>query len=66
MWVAIVLPFELLLLWAAGTSSVLILEFLLVVCFTPIIMATFAAATVSKASANASDSYSARSWRRDR
>ena len=54
-WVAIVLPFELLLLWAAGSSSVLVLEFLLIVFFTPVIMATFAAATVSKPSVNPSD-----------
>ena len=54
-WVAIILPFELLLLWAAGISSVLVLEFLLIVCFTPVIMATFAAATVSKPSVNAGD-----------
>jgi hypothetical protein len=56
-WVAIVLPFELLLLWAAGPSGVLVLEFLLIVFFTPIIMASFAAATVSKPGVNASDSY---------
>jgi hypothetical protein len=56
-WVALVIPFELLLLWTAGTSSVLVLEYLLIVLLTPIIMATFAAATVSKPSANVSDSY---------
>jgi hypothetical protein len=56
-WVAIVLPFELLLFWTAGTSTVLLLEYLLVALFTPIIMATFAAATMSKASVSASDSY---------
>lgn len=56
-WVAIVLPFELLLLWTAGTSQVLVLEYLFIVLVTPIILATFAAATVSKPSANVSDSY---------
>ena len=56
-WVAIVLPFELLLLWTAGPSRVLVLEFLFIVFVTPVIMATFAAATVSKTSVNASDSY---------
>jgi hypothetical protein len=56
-WVAIILPFELLLFWAAGTSTVLVIELLLGVLFTPIIIATFAAATVSKPSANVSDSY---------
>jgi hypothetical protein len=56
-WVAIVLPFELLLFWTAGTSSVLLLEYLLIVLFTPIIIATFAAAMVSKPSVNVSDSY---------
>jgi len=56
-WVAIILPFELLLFWAAGTSTVLVIELLLGVLFTPIIIATFAAATVSKPSVNVSDSY---------
>jgi hypothetical protein len=57
MWVALVLPFELLLFWTAGFSTLLLLEYVLIVAFTPIIMATFAAATVSKPSANVSDSY---------
>jgi hypothetical protein len=56
-WVAIVLPFELLLLWTAGPSRVLVLEYLVIVAITPVIMATFAAATVSKPSVNVSDSY---------
>ena len=56
-WVALVLPFALLLFLTAGTATALVLEYLLIVLFTPIIMATFAAATVSKPSANVSDSY---------
>jgi len=56
-WVAIILPFELLLFWVAGTSIMLVIEFLLGVLFTPIMIATFAAATVSKPSVTASHSY---------
>jgi hypothetical protein len=56
-WVAIILPFDLLLFWVAGTSTVLVIELLLGVVFLPIIIATFAAATVSKPSVNVSDSY---------
>ena len=56
-WVAILLPFELLLLWAADDAAALVFEILLVVLLTPPFMATFAAATVSKSGPNASDSY---------
>ena len=56
-WVAIILPFELLLFWTAGTASALLLEYLIFVLLTPIMIATFAAATVSKPSVNVSDSY---------
>lgn len=56
-WVAIILPFDLLLFWVAGTSTVLVIELILGVLFIPIIIATFAAATVSKPSVNVSDSY---------
>ena len=56
-WVAIVLPVELLLFWTAGTSSVLLLEYLLIVLFTPVMIATFAATAVSKPSVSASESY---------
>ncbi|HEX9085001.1 MAG TPA: hypothetical protein VF836_09705, partial [Gemmatimonadaceae bacterium] len=56
-WVAIILPFELLLFWTAGTASPLLLEYLIFVLLTPIMIATFAAATVSKPSVNVSDSY---------
>lgn len=57
-WVAILLPLELLLLWAAGPSTTLVVEILLGVCLTPVIMATFAALTVSRSSPNAGASYS--------
>ena len=56
-WVAIILPFDLLLFWVAGSSTLLVIELLLGVLFIPIIIATFAAATVSKPSVNVSDSY---------
>ncbi|MDP9203259.1 MAG: hypothetical protein M3P26_15185 [Gemmatimonadota bacterium] len=56
-WVGILLPFELTLLWTAGDAATLVFGILLVVLLTPPFMATFAAATVSKSSPNASDSY---------
>jgi len=56
-WVAILLPFELVLLWVAGDSTSLVFTILLAVLLTPPFMATFAAASVSKSSASASDSY---------
>jgi hypothetical protein len=56
-WVAIVLPFDLLLFWVAGTSTMLVIELLIGVFLMPIIIATFAAATVSKPSVNLSASY---------
>ena len=56
-WVAILLPFELILLWAAGDSTSLVFTILLGVLLTPPLIASFAAATVSKSSANASDAY---------
>ena len=56
-WVAILLPFELVLLWVAGDSNSLVFTILLAVLLTPPFMATFAAAAVSKSSPNASDSY---------
>src|SRR5712691_3447746 len=55
-WVGILLPFELLLLWAAGTSAALVFTIVVGVLVTPVFMATFAAASVSK-SPNASDVY---------
>jgi hypothetical protein len=57
-WVGILLPPELLLLRAAGPSTTLVVEILLGVCLTPVIMATFAAVTVSRSSPNARASYS--------
>src|SRR5947207_11673948 len=57
-WVAILLPFELLLLWAAGNSTSLIFTILAVVLVTPPFVATFAAAAVSDSGSSASDSYS--------
>jgi hypothetical protein len=54
-WVAILLPFELALLWAADATA-LVFEVLLIVLLTPPIMATFAAAMVSRSSPNAGDS----------
>jgi hypothetical protein len=56
-WVAILLPFELVLLWVAGDSTSLVFTILLAVLLTPPFMATFAAASVSKSSSGASDSY---------
>ena len=56
-WVAILLPFELALLWAAVDATPLVFEVLFIVLLTPPFMATFAAATVSRSSQNASDSY---------
>jgi hypothetical protein len=56
-WVAILLPFELILLWVAGESTTLVFTILLGVLLTPPFIATFAAAAVSKSIPNASDSY---------
>ena len=56
-WVGILLPFELLLLWAAGDATSLVFTILLGVLLTPPFIASFAAATVSKTSPSASDSH---------
>jgi hypothetical protein len=56
-WVAILLPFELILLWAASDATSLVFTILVGVLLTPPFMASFAAATVSKSSANAGDAY---------
>ncbi|MFL5489673.1 MAG: hypothetical protein ACJ8AJ_14430, partial [Gemmatimonadaceae bacterium] len=56
-WVAILLPFELILFWAAGDSMSLVFTILGVVLVTPPFVATFAAAAVSDSSSSASDSY---------
>src|SRR6266516_4738972 len=56
-WVAILLPFELLLFWAAGDSTSLVSTILAVVLLTPPFVATFAAAPVSDSGSSASESY---------
>ena len=56
-WVGILLPFELVLLWAAGDSTALVFYILVGALLTPPFMATFAAAAVSKSSPNGSDVY---------
>jgi hypothetical protein len=57
LWVAILLPFELILLWGSGDSRTLVFTILFAVLLTPPFMATFAAAAVSRSSPNAGDSY---------
>lgn len=54
--VAMVLPFELLLLWVAGSSRALVITIVLGALFVPVVLAAFAAAMVRTASANMSDS----------
>ena len=56
-WVAILLPFELVLLWAAGESTSLVLTILVAVLLTPPFVAAFAAAAISNSSSSAGDSY---------
>ena len=56
-WVAILLPFELVLLWAAGTSQQLVFLILLGVLITPPFRAAFTAAAAAKANPAVSDSY---------
>src|SRR5205814_4380597 len=55
-WVAILLPFELLLLWAAGNSTSLVFTILAIVLLTPPFVATFAATAVSDSGSDSSDS----------
>ncbi|MFL5481997.1 MAG: hypothetical protein ACJ8AK_07380 [Gemmatimonadaceae bacterium] len=55
-WVAILLPFELVLLWGAGDSASLAFTILLGVLLTPPFVATFAAAAVSTSSSDAGGS----------
>jgi hypothetical protein len=55
--VAILLPFELALLWIAQGAWGLALEILFLTLFTPVIVAGFTATTVSKANPHARDSY---------
>ena len=56
-WVAILLPFELALLWATRDSTSLIFTLLVGVLLTPPFVAAFAGAAVSNSSSSASDSY---------
>jgi hypothetical protein len=56
-WVGILLPFELVLLFAAGNTPTLVFVILLSVLLTPPFMAAFAAATVRKSNPYVSDSY---------
>ena len=56
--VGMLLPFELLLLWVAQDALSVVIVILLAVLLTPPFMASFTAATVRKASAEGSDSYS--------
>src|SRR4051812_33418566 len=56
-WVVILLPFELVLFWAAGDSTSLVFTILAVVLLTPPFVATFAAAAVSDSGSSASGSY---------
>lgn len=55
--VAILLPFELALLWIAQGAFGLALEILLITLFTPVLVAAFTATTVSKANPHARDAY---------
>ncbi|HEX2601784.1 MAG TPA: hypothetical protein VHL32_06675 [Gemmatimonadaceae bacterium] len=55
-WVAIVLPFELVLLWVVGASRSLLLTILVGIFLTPPFVATFAAAAVSKSNSDRGDS----------
>ena len=55
-WVAILLPFELALLWAADDSESLVFSILVGVLLTPPLMAGFTAATVRKSNPDARDS----------
>jgi hypothetical protein len=55
--VAILLPFELALLFVFSQTPVIIFETLLAVLLTPAFMATFAAATVSKSNPDGKDAY---------
>jgi hypothetical protein len=56
-WVAILLPFELILLWGAGNATGLIFTILLGVLITPPFIASFVAGAVSKSSPNGSATY---------
>ena len=55
-WVAILLPFELALLWVAGDATALVFAILIGALLTPSLMAAFGAATVRKSNPDARDS----------
>jgi len=55
-WVAILLPFELALLWVAGDSEPLVFAIVIGALLTPPLMAAFTAATVRKSNPDARDS----------
>ncbi|HMC53854.1 MAG TPA: hypothetical protein VKH19_01675 [Gemmatimonadaceae bacterium] len=58
-WVAIILPLELVLLWAAGTSTTLVIVIVLGALVTPVIVAAFAGVSASSmgGSGSARDGY---------
>ena len=56
-WVAILLPFELILLWVAGGTTGIVFEILIATLLTPAFVATFAAAAVSQSNPNAGEAY---------
>lgn len=56
-WVAIILPLELVILWVSGSSTNLIVVVVLGALLTPVVVATFAAASVSKAGGSVSDAH---------
>jgi hypothetical protein len=58
-WVAIILPIELLLLWVAGTSTSLIVFLVVGALVTPVVVATFAAVAVSRTSGSGGNGGSA-------
>ena len=55
--VAIVLPFELAILWLAQDARAFVLEILILVLITPPLLASFAPTTVSRSSPNAREAY---------
>jgi hypothetical protein len=61
-WVAILLPFELVVLWAAGDSAALVFAILFAALLTPPVMAGFAAVTIRKASPDAGDPHGVASF----
>lgn len=56
-WVAIIMPFELLLLRVAGTATSLVITVVLGALLVPVVVATFAAVAMSRTGGSASDVY---------